>query len=95
MASVPARRSRNLTQNVVTALSERIRHGEFHVGEKLPTESALMESFGVSRTVRTTPSRVTCHGAGTSLAPPAETGRVPRSCPPCRVRALSIRPDTL
>src|SRR5690606_11871259 len=51
MALTPDRRSRNLTQNVVAALSERIRRGEFHAGEKLPTESRLMESFGVSRTV--------------------------------------------
>lgn len=78
MASVPARRSRNLTQNVVAALSERIRHGEFHVGEKLPTESALMESFGVSRTViREAISRLqaaglveTRHGIGTFLLEP-------------------------
>ncbi|MFT0532626.1 FadR/GntR family transcriptional regulator [Castellaniella hirudinis] len=78
MATAPARRSRSLTQNVVTALSERIRQGEFHVGEKLPTESALMESFGVSRTViREAISRLqaaglveTRHGIGTFLLEP-------------------------
>lgn len=76
--SIPARRSRNLTKNVVSALSERIRGGEFHVGEKLPTESALMESFGVSRTViREAISKLqaaglveTRHGIGTFLLDP-------------------------
>lgn len=78
MATVPARRSRSLTQTVVTALSERIRSGEFHVGEKLPTESELMEAFGVSRTViREAISRLqaaglveTRHGIGTFLLEP-------------------------
>ncbi|CAM5180259.1 DNA-binding FadR family transcriptional regulator OS=Castellaniella defragrans OX=75697 GN=HNR28_001541 PE=4 SV=1 [Castellaniella defragrans] len=78
MATVPARRSRSLTQNVVSALSERIRGGEFHVGEKLPTESELMEAFGVSRTViREAISRLqaaglveTRHGIGTFLLEP-------------------------
>ncbi|TAN27547.1 MAG: FadR family transcriptional regulator [Castellaniella sp.] len=78
MATVPARRSRSLTQTVVSALSERIRSGEFHVGEKLPTESELMDSFGVSRTViREALSRLqaaglveTRHGIGTFLLEP-------------------------
>jgi DNA-binding FadR family transcriptional regulator len=78
MATSSVRRSRNLTQNVVAELSERIRHGEFHAGEKLPTESALMESFGVSRTVvREAISRLqaaglveTRHGIGTFLLDP-------------------------
>jgi|SRR5690348_3830848 DNA-binding FadR family transcriptional regulator len=78
MATVPARRSRSLTQTVVSALSERIRSGEFHVGEKLPTESELMDSFGVSRTViREAISRLqaaglveTRHGIGTFLLEP-------------------------
>lgn len=78
MATTTVRRARSLTQNVVAALSERIRNGEFHVGEKLPTESALMESFGVSRTViREAVSRLqaaglveTRHGIGTFLLEP-------------------------
>ncbi|WP_417252587.1 FadR/GntR family transcriptional regulator [Castellaniella sp.] len=78
MATGTIRRSRSLTQDVVTALSERIRNGEFHVGEKLPTESELMESFGVSRTViREAISRLqagglveTRHGIGTFLLEP-------------------------
>lgn len=80
MALSPDRRSRNLTQNVVAALSERIRRGEYHAGEKLPTESALMESFGVSRTViREAMSRLqaaglveTRHGIGTFLREPQD-----------------------
>lgn len=75
MVTVASRRPRNLTQTVVAALSERIRLGEFHAGEKLPTESALMDSFGVSRTViREAISRLqaaglvqTRHGIGTFL----------------------------
>lgn len=78
MATGTARRPRSLTQDVVTSLSERIRNGEFHVGEKLPTESELMESFGVSRTViREAISRLqaaglveTRHGIGTFLLEP-------------------------
>ncbi|RTZ41481.1 FadR family transcriptional regulator [Candidimonas sp. SYP-B2681] len=74
----PDPRSRNLTQNVVAALSERIRRGEYHAGEKLPTESKFMESFGVSRTViREAMSRLqaaglveTRHGIGTFLREP-------------------------
>ena len=77
-AAIPERRSRNLTKNVVAVLSERIRNGEFHVGEKLPTESELMEAFGVSRTViREAISRLqaaglveTRHGIGTFLLDP-------------------------
>lgn len=78
MATVPARRPRSLTQSVVAVLSQRIRNGEFHVGEKLPTESELMDSFGVSRTVvREAISRLqaaglveTRHGVGTFLLEP-------------------------
>lgn len=78
MASTLARRPRSLTQNVVTSLSERIRNGEFRVGDKLPTESELMEAFGVSRTViREAISRLqaaglveTRHGIGTFLLKP-------------------------
>ncbi|HWL29246.1 MAG TPA: FadR/GntR family transcriptional regulator [Burkholderiaceae bacterium] len=80
MAPDPDRRSRNLTQNVVAALSERIRRGEYHAGEKLPTESRFMESFGVSRTVvREAMSRLqaaglveTRHGIGTFVREPQD-----------------------
>lgn len=91
MALSPDRRSRNLTQNVVAALSERIRRGEFHAGEKLPTESKFMESFGVSRTViREAMSRLqaaglveTRHGIGTFLREPQDEQQL-------RIRTESI-----
>jgi len=71
---VPApRRPRNLAQGLVEDFSERIRGGQIRPGEKLPTESALMRQFGVSRTVvREALSRLqaaglveTHHGVGT------------------------------
>jgi GntR family transcriptional repressor for pyruvate dehydrogenase complex len=42
---------RNLALDVVDALIERVRTGALPIGAKLPTESAFMEEFGVSRTV--------------------------------------------
>ncbi|MBO1113907.1 FadR/GntR family transcriptional regulator [Bordetella petrii] len=67
------RRPRNLAQGLVEDFSERIRGGQIRPGEKLPTESALMRQFGVSRTVvREALSRLqaaglveTHHGVGT------------------------------
>lgn len=41
----------NLTQKVVTQLRQRIECGNLVPGDKLPTESKLVEEFGVSRTV--------------------------------------------
>ncbi|WP_142846317.1 FadR/GntR family transcriptional regulator [Telmatospirillum sp. J64-1] len=69
----PRRRHRSLTQELVTELSRQIRDGEIKPGEKLPTESAIMEEQGVSRTVvREALSRLqaaglveTRHGIGT------------------------------
>jgi DNA-binding FadR family transcriptional regulator len=45
------RKSRPLTIELVEALGERIREGRLAVGDKLPTEAAIMAEFGVSRTV--------------------------------------------
>ena len=45
------RRPRRLATEVVDGLSERIRGGALKPGDKLPTESAIMQEFGVSRTV--------------------------------------------
>ncbi len=67
------RKPRSLAQELVTVLSERIRSGELKRGDKLPTESAIMEEQGVSRTVvREAISRLqaagqveTRHGIGT------------------------------
>jgi GntR family transcriptional regulator, transcriptional repressor for pyruvate dehydrogenase complex len=42
---------RNLALDVVDVLVERVRTGALAVGAKLPTEAAIMEEFGVSRTV--------------------------------------------
>lgn len=69
------RKSRSLTEEVVSSLSEKIRNGEFRPGEKLPTESEIMQIYGVSRTVvREAISQLqagklveTRHGIGTFL----------------------------
>lgn len=73
MTEVARRRPRSLAHDVVDALSGRIREGSLGPGEKLPTEAAIMEEFGVSRTVvREAISRLqaaglvaTRHGVGT------------------------------
>ncbi|CAG2152203.1 HTH-type transcriptional regulator LutR [Cupriavidus yeoncheonensis] len=76
------RRGRTLAEEVVSGLTERISQGQLKPGDKLPTESEVMASFGVSRTVvREALSRLqasglveTRHGIGTFvLARPAET----------------------
>lgn len=82
-ALLPARKKyRNLAQGVVEELSGRIRRSEFNPGDKLPPESAIMEAYGVSRTVvREAISQLqaaglvqTRHGIGTFvLEPPATT----------------------
>lgn len=67
------RRPRSLAHDLVDALAGRIRDGSLAQGEKLPTEAAIMEEFGVSRTVvREAISRLqasglveTRHGVGT------------------------------
>jgi GntR family transcriptional regulator, transcriptional repressor for pyruvate dehydrogenase complex len=73
MTDTLRRRPRSLAHDVVDALSGRIRDGSLGTGEKLPTEAAIMEEFGVSRTVvREAISRLqaaglvdTRHGVGT------------------------------
>lgn len=67
------RRPRSLAHDLVDGLGGRIRDGSLAPGEKLPTEAAIMEEFGVSRTVvREAISRLqaaglvaTRHGVGT------------------------------
>ncbi|UFH50153.1 FadR/GntR family transcriptional regulator [Pseudomonas sp. KNUC1026] len=67
------KKPRSLAQELVAVLSERIRSGQLKRGDKLPTESAIMEEQGVSRTVvREAISRLqaagqveTRHGIGT------------------------------
>jgi DNA-binding FadR family transcriptional regulator len=72
------RKHRNLAQHVVAQLTEHIRLGELHPGDKLPTESEIMLEQGVSRSVvREAMSRMqaaglveTRHGIGTFVLPP-------------------------
>ncbi len=71
--AAPLRKSRSLTTDLVQALGDRIRDGGLPVGSKLPAEGAIMQAFGVSRTVvREAISRLqaagmveTRHGVGT------------------------------
>ena len=51
LSASPRKRARSLTEEVVTALSDRIRDGKYVPGQKLPTESEIMLDQGVSRTV--------------------------------------------
>jgi GntR family transcriptional repressor for pyruvate dehydrogenase complex len=48
---VVRRRPRSLAHDVVDGLAGRVRDGSLPPGAKLPTEAAIMEEFGVSRTV--------------------------------------------
>ncbi len=75
------RRGRTLAEEVVANLTERIQQGQLKPGHKLPTESEIMATLGVSRTVvREALSRLqasgqveTRHGIGTFvLAHPVE-----------------------
>ena len=67
------RKRRSLAEELVTVLTEQIRDGQLKRGDKLPTESAIMQAHGVSRTVvREAISRLqaagqveTRHGIGT------------------------------
>jgi GntR family transcriptional repressor for pyruvate dehydrogenase complex len=87
MAEAVRRRPRSLAHDVVDALGGRIRDGSLAPGEKLPTEAAIMEEFGVSRTVvREAISRLqaaglvdTRHGVGTFVVGmgDAATFRIP------------------
>ncbi|GGY46329.1 GntR family transcriptional regulator [Pseudoduganella albidiflava] len=88
--AAPKKRHRNLAQGVVESIGASIREGILKPGEKLPTESVIMELHGVSRTVvREAISHLqaaalveTRHGIGTFvLEPPAQP--------------LLISPDTI
>lgn len=50
-APVPRKKHRNLAQGVVESFTQSIQAGTLKPGEKLPTESVIMEMHGVSRTV--------------------------------------------
>lgn len=47
----PRKRPQKLAQSLVVELTRRITDGELQPGDKLPTESKIMEQYGVSRTV--------------------------------------------
>jgi GntR family transcriptional regulator, transcriptional repressor for pyruvate dehydrogenase complex len=75
-----ARRPRNLAQELVESLGDRIRDGRLAPGAKLPTEAEIMATQGVSRTVvREALSKLqaagqvlTRHGIGTFVMGPGE-----------------------
>src|SRR5260221_3340126 len=77
-----ARRTRSLAEAVVEYRKERIASNALRPGDKLPTESELMETLGVSRTVvREAISRLqaealieTRHGIGSFLLKPRAEG---------------------
>ena len=72
------RRSRSLAHELVESIGARIQSGLLKPGDKLPTESEIMKSYGVSRTVvREALSRLqagglveTRHGIGTFVLEP-------------------------
>ena len=79
----PDRGPRGLTHELVEALGAQLRSRAIRPGDKLPTESAIMQSFGVSRgVVREALSRLqaaglvrTHHGVGTFALEPVAEGR--------------------
>jgi GntR family transcriptional regulator, transcriptional repressor for pyruvate dehydrogenase complex len=74
------RKPRTLALELVSSLTDRIRDGRVVLGEKLPTEAAIMGEFGVSRTVvREALSKLqaaglveTRHGIGTFVVGPGD-----------------------
>ena len=74
------RKPGGLAVQLVTAMTEQIRSGRLQAGDKLPTEAAIMQDFGVSRTVvREAISRLqasgwvdTRHGVGTFVRPKSQ-----------------------
>lgn len=81
-AAHPRKKYRNLAQGVVEQISNSIVQGHLKPGDKLPTESAIMDQHGVSRTVvREAISHLqaaglveTRHGIGTFVLERAPTG---------------------
>ncbi|MET3495993.1 DNA-binding FadR family transcriptional regulator [Variovorax boronicumulans] len=78
----PRPRSRGLAHGLVEDLGEKIRSQSLRPGDKLPTESAIMQAYGVSRTVvREALSKLqagglveTLHGVGTFVLQPRPGG---------------------
>lgn len=80
--AIARRRARNLSQSLVDSISQRVVQGALRVGDKLPTESELMQQYSVSRTVvREALSRLqaggfieTRHGIGSFIQPQTAQG---------------------
>jgi DNA-binding FadR family transcriptional regulator len=80
LAANAQRRPRTLAHDLVDSLGDRIRDGRLAPGHKLPTETAFMAEFGVSRTVvREAISKLqaaglveTRHGIGTFVVGPGD-----------------------
>ena len=78
----PRQRARGLAHGLVEDLGEKIRSQVLRPGDKLPTESAIMQAYGVSRTVvREALSKLqagglveTLHGVGTFVLQPRPGG---------------------
>ena len=78
----PRPRGRGLAHSLVDDFSVRIRDAVLRPGDKLPTESAIMQAYGVSRTVvREALSKLqaaglveTHHGVGTFVLQPRAAG---------------------
>lgn len=78
----PRQRGRGLAHSLVDDFGARIRDGVLRPGDKLPTESEIMQAFGVSRTVvREALSKLqagglveTHHGVGTFVLQPRAGG---------------------
>jgi len=76
------RRARGLANGLVDDLGDKIRSQALRPGDKLPTESAIMQAYGVSRTVvREALSKLqagglveTHHGVGTFVLQPRAAG---------------------
>jgi DNA-binding FadR family transcriptional regulator len=87
----PKKRHRNLAQGVVESITASITGGQLKPGDKLPTESVIMEMHGVSRTVvREAISHLqaanlvqTRHGIGTFVLEPQPA--------PLRISADTVR----
>ena len=47
----PRKRSQGLAHDIVTTLTQRILLGQMAPGEKLPSESAIVGEYGVSRKI--------------------------------------------
>ena len=97
--SLTRRSSRTLAEEAVEALAASIRAGRLKPGDKLPTETEIMQQLGVSRTVvREAISRLQARGLaeirrgiGTFVTQPSENPlRIPVSAVTTAMDALSL-----